>query len=77
MLSIMQCPNCGHAWRRGPLRADVDARLVAQDYLAGMTLRQVAVKYRCAYSTARLRLLDAGVQLRPRARKAARPDGVR
>jgi hypothetical protein len=37
----------------------------------------VAVKYQCAYSTARLRLLDAGVQLRPRARKAARPDGVR
>jgi hypothetical protein len=74
---MLQCPNCGHAWRRGPLRVDIDARLVAQDYLAGMTLRQVAVKYRCAYSTARLRLINAGVQLRPRARKAAHPDGVR
>jgi len=77
MLAIMECPNCGHVWRRRSARSDVNARLVAQDYAAGMTLRQVAAKHRCAYSTARKRLLDAGVTLRPRARKAALPDGVR
>jgi len=71
MLSLMECPNCGHVWRRRPTRTDVLTDVLARDYAAGKTLRQLAATYGCAYSTARKRLVDAGIQLRPRARKAA------
>lgn len=75
MLSLMRCPRCGYVQRRAS-SVDVNVDRLAERYAAGATLRQLAADEGCAYSTVRMRLIDAGYVLRPRNRKAV-PDGVR
>lgn len=68
MLVLMECPNCGHVWRR-IRRVDLNDHIMRRQYEAGATIRQLAKTHGCAYSTVRKRLLDVGATMRPRARK--------
>lgn len=71
----MQCPSCGHVFRRANARTvDIDVSDMSRRYRAGASVRECARRAGVSYSTARNRLVEAGVKMR--SKRGAR-DGVR
>lgn len=52
----------------GPPRIALDVQGMVQSYASGMGLKAVAAKYGTNYDTARTRLREAGVTIRPKGR---------
>jgi hypothetical protein len=61
----MKCPKCGHRYRTRSYR-EIDMAQLVNSYRAGRSLRYCAQEVGVSYSTARLRLIEAGVTLRPK-----------
>lgn len=48
-----------------------DLKSMQSQYKKGATLAEIGAKYDCSPSTIRNRLLEAGVEMRPRGKRAA------
>ena len=56
-----------------PRPVALDVAALARDYRAGADIRKLAARYYAGYGTVRLRLLDAGVRLRPAGGRRGKP----
>lgn len=61
----MQCPHCGRTFRRANARTvDIDMSAMSRRYRMGASVRECAREAGVSYSTARNRLIEAGVAMR-------------